>query len=317
MSDNYLMHYGVKGMKWGVRHDSKSAGRSRYFRTNTSSKSGSKGRNRGSSSPGNSASRGRSVIEKWTGKKDTDKRKLVRNALLGTALASAAVVGGLKLYKYGKMSSDAVLKPGTLAQSVAVKEKADWGKSFYAATGQDDRRKILKSFAKQTSDRAKAQGLSGAVNANMFTNDKAVNIAGRKTMKKAYKSVYGTNKGFNKFAYSFGAKDEAQRQPFLQELKRRGYGGFKDQDGMRKWWGGETPVVLNGDQSGFRFRNSATINTTHLDSIPVKDVGTKLQNAEVHGRRIATAALGGVAGTQAYISITNKKKRNQNGGRNG
>lgn len=317
MSNNYLMHYGVKGMKWGVRHEPKLVGRKRRFRTDSSSGSNRSGSRSSGSSPGRSASRGRSVIEKWTGKKDADKRKLVRNALLGTALASAAVVGGLKLYKYGKMSSDAVLKPGTLAQSVAVKEKADWGKSFYAATGQDDRRKILKSFAKQTSDRAKAQGLSGAVNANMFTNDKAVNIAGRKTMKKAYKSVYGTNKGFNKFAYSFGAKDEAQRQPFLRELKRRGYGGFKDQDGMRKWWGGETPVVLNGDRSGFRLRNSATINTTHLDSIPVKDVGTKLQNAEVRGRRIATAALGGVAGTQAYISITDKRKRNQNGGRNG
>ena len=314
MDNQYLMHYGVKGMKWGVRHDYVPTGGERRFRTDIG---GSSGRTSSGSTPNSSKSRGQSVVERWTGKKDTDKRKIVRNALIGTALASAAVVGGLKLYKYGKMSSDAVLKPGTLAQSVAVREKADWGKSFYAATGQDDRRKILKAFAKQTSDRAKKAGLSGEVNANMFTNDKTVNIAGRKTMKKAYKSVYGTNRGFNKFAYSFGAKDEAHRQPFLQELKRRGYGGFKDQDGMRKWWGGETPIVLNGDQSGFRLRNSSKINTSRLDNIPVRDIGTRLQKAEERGSRIAKATIAGAAGTQTYISITDRRKRNQNWGRNG
>lgn len=297
MSSQYLMHYGVKGMKWGVRHENNPKSIKAY------------------SSSYRKTVAGRKTVSRMSS--DKDRRKTLRNALIGTAVVSAAVVVGLKLYKHGKMSSDAILKSGTLAQSVAVKEKADWGKSFYAATGQDDRRKILKSFAKQTSDRAKAQGLSGAVNANMFVNDSTVKIAGRKTMKKAYKSVYGTTRGFNKFAYSFGAKDEAHRQPFLRELKRRGYGGFKDQDGMRKWWGGETPVVLNGNQSGFRLRNSATINTTRLDSIPVKDVGTKLQTAEERGSKIATAALAGAAGTQSYISITDRRKRNQNGGRNG
>ena len=312
MDNRYLMHYGVKGMKWGVRHDYVPTGGKRRFRTDIS---GSSSR-ASTSTPNSSKSRGQSVVERWTSKKDSDKRKIVRNALIGTALASAAVVGGLKLYKYGKMSSDAVLKPGTLAQSVAVREKADWGKSFYAATGQDDRRKILKAFAKQTSERAKKSGLSGEVNANMFTNDDAVKIAGRKAMKKAYKSVYGTNKGFNKFAYSFGAKDEAHRQPFLQELKRRGYGGFKDQDGMRKWWGGETPIVLNGEQSGFRLRNSSKINVSRLDNIPVRDIGTRLQKAEERGSRIAKATMAGAVGAQTYISITDRRK-NQNGGRNG
>lgn len=315
MDNQYLMHYGVKGMKWGVRHDYVPTGRERRFRTDIG---GGSGRTSSSSTPNNSKSRGQSVVERWTGKKDHDTRKIVRNALIGIAAVSAATVVGLEVYKYGKMSTDTMLKSGTLAQSVAVAEKTDWSKSFYAATARDDRNKILKNFSNVLSKQAKDSGASGEVYANMFTNKHNVKIAGRNTLKKAYRKVYGTNKGFGKFIDKFNEYDQAKRQPMMDELARRGYGGFKDQAGMKKWWGGKTPIVLNGvNENGFQLRNRARINVDRLDQLPVKDIGTKLRNTEERGIKVATYALGGAAGAQTYMSITNRRKRNQNGGRNG
>ena len=290
--NDVLMHYGVKGMKWGVRHEPP---RSHIYRRSRS---------------------GKSIVDKWKStSKTSNKSKYIRNTLFGIAAVSAATVVGLEVYKLGKMNADAVLKPGTIAQSIANSEKTDFGKSFYAATSQDDRRNILKKFSIMTAKRAKDQGLSGKVTANIFTNEDTVNIAGRKAAKKAYKSVYGTNKGFNKFMYSFGAKSEEKRAPLLNELKRRGYGGVKDIDGMSKWWGGETPIVLNGDKSGFKLRNRATINTDKLANIPVKDVGTKLRTTEENGLKVAKASLAAGVGAQSYLTISKIKNKNQNRGK--
>lgn len=291
-NDNYLMHHGVKGMKWGVRHDPIRVGRNR----------------------------GQRVVDGWNGgktktKKERDRRKYIRNALFGIAAVSAATVVGLEVYKLGKMSTDTVLRKGTLAQSVAISEKTDFGKSFYAATSQDDRRNILKKFSGVLSKQAKESGLSGSVHSNMFVNDKNVKIAGRSTMKKAYKSVYGTKKGFFKYARDFNQFDQAKREPFMRELKRRGYGGFKDQAGMQKWWGGTTPIVLNGSDSGFRLRNRAKINPDRLSNVPVKDVGTKLRNTEERGLKVAKYTLAAGVGAQSYITISNHMNRNQNKGK--
>ena len=325
MPSNHLMHYGVKGMKWGVRHDYVPTGYNTYGNSNTQE------RGRSFTQVGHTSSHsknaiGKSVVLKWqsTAKKSSypkankvDKRKLLRNVLLGTAAVSAAAVVGLELYKYGHMSADTMLRKGTLAQSVAVAEKTDWSKSFYAATAADDRRKILKNFSGVLSKQAKEAGSSGEVYANIFTNKNNVRIAGRKALRKSYKSVYGTTKGFGKYIDKFNEFDQAKRQPMMDELARRGYGGFKDQAGMKKWWGGKTPIVLNGSSSGFELRNRAKINITRLSNMPVKDIGTKLRKVEEHGINVATdAAIGGIA-VQSILSANKviKKRGGENNGK--
>lgn len=308
-----LYHHGVKGMKWGVRHD--------YVPTGRDNHSSSGSQSDGERSPHAKSNTERNIISKWQSTAKTkpkkqnkvDKRKVLRNVLLGTAAVSAAAVVGLELYKYGHMSADTMLRKGTLAQSVAVAEKTDWSKSFYAATAADDRRKILKNFSGVLSKQAKESGASGEVYANIFTNKNNVRIAGRKALKKAYKSVYGTTRGFGKYIDKFNEFDQAKRQPMMDELARRGYGGFKDQAGMKKWWGGKTPIVLNGSSSGFELRNRAKINTDRLPNMYVKDIGTRLRNAEEHGIKAAgSAAVGGVA-MQTVISAD--KFRKKRGGR--
>lgn len=312
-----LYHHGVKGMKWGVRHDYVPTGRSNYGSSGSQSDS--------ERSPHSKSNTGRNIVSRWQSTAKTkpkrkgqkiNKGKILRNVLLGTAAVSAATVVGLELYKYGHMSTDTMLRKGTLAQSVAVAEKTDWSKSFYVATAADDRRKILKNFSGVLSKQAKEAGASGEVYANIFTNKKDVRIAGRKALKKAYKRVYGTNKGFAKYIDKFNEYDQVKRQPMMDELARRGYGGFKDQAGMKKWWGGKTPYVLNGSSSGFELRNRAKINTDRLSDLPVEDIGTKLRRVEERGIKVAKrAAIGGVS-VQTIITADNIR-RQRGGDRNG
>lgn len=91
-SDEYLMHYGVKGMKWGVRHDPERVGHKRERRS--SSKTNKQKKNRGLS--------------------DKTKRRLIAGAaIVGTALAA---YGAYKLGKSGALTDLVHLGKGKLGK---------------------------------------------------------------------------------------------------------------------------------------------------------------------------------------------------------
>lgn len=89
----YLMHYGVKGMKWGVRHDYVPTGRYRYIH-----------RNRGTDtrSSGQSSRRQRSGSSQYS----TPQQRRIMNRIKiakAAAITTGAVMGAVGAYKWSKI----------------------------------------------------------------------------------------------------------------------------------------------------------------------------------------------------------------------
>ena len=286
ISEDYLIHYGVKGMKWGVRHDPEPA---KINKIGTRLKSNKNYTN----------------IKKGV--------KIAGKVLLAAGVVGAATVVGLEAYKFGHMNADMIIRKGTQIQSIAPSEKNDWDKTFYAAVGKDDKRKILKTFSSDTSRRAKKLGLSGEVRANIFENGETERIAGLKNMRKAYKSINnGSSKGFRKFAMTYGAKTEEQRKPFMAELNKRGYSGFRDIDGMAKWWGGKTPIILNG-KSSFKLTKNPVVHIDKLSGVPVRNIEGRMQKVSNTARKTVTKSVLSATVAEASLYADNKiqEKKNQ------
>ena len=264
----YLMHYGVKGMKWGVRHDYVPTGRYRHINRPYPKDSRSNTRthlSRGYGSSGGSAKGkaavGRSTVSRWGPGKTTVKRsannhrKAIRRVLLGTAALSAAAIIGVEAYKHGLMKSDRILKSGTVVQNIAPPGR-DFNVPFYGVNNVKDMKYYAKNFT--TKDTANAAGRNIAT---LLTNKNDVRIAGKKAMDAAYKRAYGNNPVKREVFYRrLGALKPHQKEKFFNELQKAGYGGHKDINDMQFLFGGDTPTVFFGNKSGFTPAGSYKVN---------------------------------------------------------
>lgn len=274
----YLMHYGVKGMKWGVRHDPEPSDRrnrtSSYHKTNVGRKI---------SSPSSEA-----------------KRKRLRNILLATAGISAAAVVGLEVYKHGMMRADRVLQPGTIVQNIGAKGK-NFNAPFYAVDNRNDRLFYLKAFSKKATKNDPGRNM-----ATILSNKDQVTIAGKKTMDKAYKRAYGNNPIKREIFYRrLGGLDYSQKSGFNRELRRMGYNGHKDINDMQFLFGGDTPTVYFGKASGLSVRNASEINIKKAKKIKVLTGVGKRSIAQTGAMAVGVGSIYGAR----------KLDENQNGGK--
>lgn len=279
--NNYLMHYGVKGMKWGVRHEPERTGsRPSYVKTNV----------------------GRKTVARMTsgsGMSDT-KKKRIRNVLLATAGISAAAVVGLEVYKHGLMKADRILKPGTIVQNIGAKGK-NFNAPFYAVDNPKDRLFYLKAFSKKATPTDAGRNM-----ATILTNEKPVNIAGKDTMDLAYKRAYGNNPIKREIFYRrLGGLNYSQKAGFNRELRRMGYNGHKDVNDMQFLFGGDTPTVYFGKASGLNVRNTSEINIKRAKKIRVLTGVGKRSIAQTGAMAVGVGSIYGA----------HRLDENQNGGR--
>lgn len=265
-----LYHYGVKGMKWGVR---------RY--QNEDGTLTAKGRKKYKNVEG---FKRQYNYDKWT------KRFLI------VAGVSAAVVAGSYAYKLGKLRADRIIKAGTLVQNIGEANK-NFNVSFYGVHNKRDQRFFLKNFSDK----------SWRNHATILKSDKDIKVAGTKQMNKAYKELkkqypdHYTGRAVD-FYRSFGRLSEAERNVFIEKLRKKGYNAFKDVNDVLIDWG-DTPTVFFGKDSGLKVRNSVPINIEKAKKL------TNIRSKRHIGKNVASAmSISGLYG--AIVSSLLKDHQN-------
>ena len=229
--NTYLYHYGVKGMKWGIRHDPERVGRSRGSAKSKKNKKG---------------------LTKAT--------KIFLGAAAVTGMGAAAVYFGGRYMQNGRLAADNILKAGTTLKQVTMHpENVKNGETVYIASRTKDALNYRVKWGKETE-------LVGDIFNPQFKETfkdtvetkvtKDIKVAGLKTGEKVFNDLYKTDKEFAKkaddifdqYSRALGNNNKWEvfntiaplRNPknpkemtpgykeFENALRKRGYHGFAD-----------------------------------------------------------------------------------------
>ena len=261
VSQDYLMHHGVKGMKWGVR---------RYQNKN-----------------GTLTAEGRKRYVSVNHFKSDRKYKIIRNVAIGIAAVSAAAIVGSYAYRVGLYRTNSILKAGKIVQNVAPKGRS-FEESFYGTRDKGSAEFFKRQFTQVSNPRFRAQPRNTIT---QLSSEKDIKIAGRKEMDNTLKAlmkergassvringngniVWGsgfrmTRNDYNNFWRAYGRLEpgSADRKLIEGHLAKKGFGGFKDYNDITIGWG-NTPTVFFGKQSGLKVINQKTLSNTTIKQL--------------------------------------------------
>ena len=202
-----LYHYGVKGMKWGIRHE-------RHEQS-----------------------------EKSIG----NRTKTIKKIAIATAVVAGASVAGYALHRYGSMNFDKVIKSGTKIQHMSRTTDELLDKPFYASYLKKDNKLYAANdlfgshwnakITAVSSNNIKIAGRKNAVKIYehwLNTNPDAKARFGNQ-------SYFSFNRNLNSPDY----RDKKLFSSFYTELKKNGYDAIRDMNDQTQS-GAISPVIVFG-----------------------------------------------------------------------
>lgn len=204
----YLSHFGVKGMKWGVRNEPKQ-GRDITLAKNTKIYNISMNEQRSLDGAVYGAHKKRDVLN-------------YRGTYAGNLLNFR---GADKVFSNSFTVKKDVRAAGQIAQLEAFKTL--W---------ETDKDGVARALAESQKD----MKFSAAFNARILKLDRE-NVYHQRFMKKGDDWVNG--KGFQEFTSSLGAENDKSRSLFFSEMSKRGYNAVIDMNDVRNY-GSEQPILV-------------------------------------------------------------------------
>lgn len=301
--DDFLAHYGVKGMKWGV------------IRDRDSGSSGS-----GSDSEPKPAGRRQVALEaKYiqkgnsleTAQQKAAKRAKVEKILLvagGVTLAGAAAYAGHR--EYGKRFTEITLKAGSELKYINnTGSKTDLNRRLYTTFNEADTQKYRGMLAKQLQKNQSGSTIYETV----LTAKENIKAPSHKQAEQVFKDlvksgaldvkVYGKNQTYKEFNTDLVRGNTKEATTFYEALKKKGFNAVLDSnDQFVSGYNTKHPLILFNAASSTVKTGEKIIDQKTVDGLYSRQV------AGVMARQFAPVAAVGAAAVGAHRYIESKSK---------